>query len=154
MKRWTRLGGCRALERRQGCARSGRMCDLREVPSRCYYLGLHLTGSDGKGSACQAGDPRSIPGSGRFPWRREQQPPPVFLPGKFHGPRRLVNYSPWSCKESDTTELLSTLIHLCKMYMHLAHKAPDLQLAGWRPRKNNLLVQAQRQGRSHVPAQS
>ena len=30
---------------------------------------------------------------------------PVFLPGQFHGQGSLVDlYSPWSCKESDTTE--------------------------------------------------
>ena len=29
---------------------------------------------------------------------------PVFLPGEFHGQRKLVNYSPWGHKESDTTE--------------------------------------------------
>ena len=28
----------------------------------------------------------------------------VFLPGKFHGQRSLVGYSPWGGKESDTTE--------------------------------------------------
>ena len=33
---------------------------------------------------------------------------PVFLPGKFHGQRRLVGYSPWDCKQSDTTEGLCT----------------------------------------------
>ena len=29
---------------------------------------------------------------------------PVFLPGEFHGERSLEGYSPWSCKETDTTE--------------------------------------------------
>ena len=29
---------------------------------------------------------------------------PVFLPGESHEKRRLVGYSPWYCKESDTTE--------------------------------------------------
>ena len=47
-------------------------------------------GSDGKASACNAGDPGSIPQSGRFPWRRKWQLTPVFLPGKFHGWRSLV----------------------------------------------------------------
>ena len=28
----------------------------------------------------------------------------VFLPGKCHGPRSPAGYSPWGCKESDTTE--------------------------------------------------
>ena len=35
-------------------------------------------------------------GSGRFPWRREWLPTPVFWPGEFHG-----LYSPWGCKELD-----------------------------------------------------
>ena len=29
----------------------------------------------------------------------------VLLPGEFHGQRSLVGYSPWSCKEPDTTEV-------------------------------------------------
>ena len=61
-------------------------------------------GSDSKESACNAGDLGSIPGLRRSPWRREWQPTPVFLPGKFHGQRNLAGYSPWGCKESDTTE--------------------------------------------------
>ena len=36
----------------------------------------------GKESACNAGDASSIPGSLRFPWRREWQPTPVFLAEK------------------------------------------------------------------------
>ena len=35
---------------------------------------------------------------------------PVFLPGELHGQGRLSGYSPWGCKESDTTERL-THIH-------------------------------------------
>ena len=37
-------------------------------------------------------------------WRRKWQPTPVFLPGKSHGRRSLVGYSPWGHKESDMTE--------------------------------------------------
>ena len=33
---------------------------------------------------------------------------PVFLPGEFHRQRNLVGYSPWGCKELDTTEQMST----------------------------------------------
>ena len=29
----------------------------------------------------------------------------VFLPGESYGQRSLVGYSPWGCKESDTTEM-------------------------------------------------
>ena len=39
----------------------------------------------------------------KIPWRGEWQPTPVFLPGKFHGQRSLVDYSAWGHKESDTT---------------------------------------------------
>ena len=42
------------------------------------YMLLGLPGaSDGKESACNAGDPDSIPGSEKIPWRREWLPSPV-----------------------------------------------------------------------------
>ena len=44
---------------------------------------------------------------------------PVFLPGKFHGQRRLAGYTPWGCKESDTNEQLST--HSVKIYTALIY---------------------------------
>ena len=40
-----------------------------------------------------------------IPWRRKWLPTPVLLPGKFHGLRSLVGYSPWG-PESDMTERL------------------------------------------------
>ena len=49
-------------------------------------------------------DPGSIPGLGRFPWRRKRPPSAVFLPGEAHGQRSPVGYGPWGRKESDTTE--------------------------------------------------
>ena len=93
-------------------------------------------GSAGKESACNAGDPGSIPGSGRsagegigyplqyswislvaqlvkkppamwetwvgkIPWKREK------LPIQHSGLENFMDYSPWSRKESDTTEQLS-----------------------------------------------
>ena len=47
-------------------------------------------GSDSEGSACNARRPRFNPWVGKIHWRREWQPTPVFLPGKFHGQRSLV----------------------------------------------------------------
>ena len=41
---------------------------------------------------------------GKIPWRGKWQPTPVLLPGKSHGWKSLVGYSPWGRKESDTTE--------------------------------------------------
>ena len=43
----------------------------------------------------------------KTPWRRAWQPISVFLPGEFHGQRRLVGYSPWGHKELDITEWLT-----------------------------------------------
>ena len=96
-------------------------------------------GSDGEGSACNAGDPSLIPKSRRSPgegidyplqyswaslvvqmvksppamqetqvrpldredpWRKKEQPTPVFLLGKPCGQRSLVGYSPRGLKES------------------------------------------------------
>ena len=45
----------------------------------------------------------------KIPWRRKWQPTPVLLPGESHGGRSLVGYSPWGCKDSDTTERLHFL---------------------------------------------
>ena len=36
----------------------------------------------------------------KIPWRRKWQSTPVFLPGKTHGQRSCVGYSPWGRKES------------------------------------------------------
>ena len=63
-------------------------------------------GSDGKASACNAGVPCSIPGSGRSPGEGNGNPLQQLLPGKSHGRRSLIDYSLWSHKESDTTEWL------------------------------------------------
>ena len=44
-----------------------------------------------------------IPGSGRVPGVGNGKCS-VFLPVKFHGQKSLVDYSPWSRKESDMAE--------------------------------------------------
>ena len=53
---------------------------------------------------------------GEMTWRRKWQPPPVFLPGESHAQRSLVGYCPWGCKESDTTEYMSTLLTLLNLW--------------------------------------
>ena len=54
----------------------------------------------GKGSACQCRRSRFDPWMGKIPWRRKRESQ-VLLPGKSHGERSLVGYSPWSCQELD-----------------------------------------------------
>ena len=48
----------------------------------------------------------------KIPWNRIWHPTPVFLPGKFHGQRSLVGYSPWGHKESDMTEHTAQSIYI------------------------------------------
>ena len=66
---------------------------------------LNLSSSDGKESACNAG---LIPGWGRSPGDRNGSPTLVFLPGKSHGQRSLVGYSPWGCKELAMLDMSSS----------------------------------------------
>ena len=65
--------------------------------------------SDGKASCLQWGRPGFDPWVGKILWRRKWQPIPVLLPGKLHGWRSLLGYSPWGPKELDTTERLHFL---------------------------------------------
>ena len=46
-----------------------------------------------------------------MPRRRVRQPTPVSLPGESNGQRSWAGYGPRCCRESDTTERLSTHIH-------------------------------------------
>ena len=50
------------------------------------------------------------PWVGKICWRRKWKSTPVLFPGKSHGQRSLVDYSPWGRKESDTTEQLHFII--------------------------------------------
>ena len=51
-----------------------------------------------KESACQCKRHRFDPWVRKIPWRRKWQSTLVFLPGKSHGQRSLVGYSPWGRK--------------------------------------------------------
>ena len=68
------------------------------LPAICLRepLGPELPGgSGGKGVCWQCRRPGFNPWVGKISWRRKWQPTPVLLPGKFHGWRSLVGYSPW-----------------------------------------------------------
>ena len=75
------------------------------------WLGLPRCHS-GKESACNArdtGDVSLIPGLGRSlvwedPLEKKTATDSSILAWKIHGQRSLVGYSPWGCKELDTTE--------------------------------------------------
>ena len=74
-----------------------------------WDISITLVGSDGKESACNAGDLSSIPGLGRWPGGGHGNPLQYSCLENSHGWRSLVGYSPWDRKESDTTERLSTV---------------------------------------------
>ena len=57
---------------------------------------------------------------GKLPWRRIWQSTPALLPGKSHGQRSLIGYSPWGRKESDTTEQLH--FHFLSQVRKTIHK--------------------------------
>ena len=89
------------------------------------FLGFH-GGSEGKASACDAGDPGSIPGSGRSPG--EENGNSSALAWRIHGWRSLVGCSPRGHKESDTTEWLHFHFHFlfihCPFDLHLCSLFP------------------------------
>ena len=64
------------------------------------------------------------------PLEKAMQPTPVFLPGKSHGWRSLVGYSPWGCKDSDMTE---------RIHFPLKKSWPS-QYALHRPTRNSFLL--------------
>ena len=70
-----------------------------------YYgtvtIGTVLVGSDGKESACSAGDLGSIPGLGRTPG--EEKGYPLW----YSSLENTMDCVPWGRKELDTTERLS-----------------------------------------------
>ena len=69
-----------------------------------FKKGAFHGGSDGKESACNAGDPGLILGLGRSPGEGNGNPHQYSCLENFHGQRIPVGYSPWGCKELDTTE--------------------------------------------------
>ena len=91
-----------------------RACEGLEEEYAYYYLNKCIVvcllprWCSGKESTCQCKRHRRHgfnPWVGKIPWRRGKwQATPVFLPGKSQGQRSLEGYSPWGCKELDTTE--------------------------------------------------
>ena len=86
----------------------------------------------GKEAACQHRRHRFHPGVGKIPWGWKWKPTPVFLPGKSHREKSLVGYSPWSHKELDTTEPLSTHAHKIRYFN-------PISTASWKLETNVLI---------------
>ena len=83
----------------------------------CVFLDFP-GGSDGKASAYNAGDwPGFNPWVRKISWRRKWQPTPLLLPGKSHGQRNPVGYSPWGRKELVTTEQVHFSVYSCHLFL-------------------------------------
>ena len=88
-----------------------------------YFLSIYLFGFrwlpkwlSGKEFTCQCRRCRKCgfdPCVGKIPWKRTWQPTPVCLPGKS-----LEGYSPWGCKESDTTEATKCVCVCARAHTH------------------------------------
>ena len=102
------------------CAKSLQLC-----PTLCDAMDCRPRGSAVHG-ILQVRIPQWLPGPSlgnlpdpgiepRFKWH----PTPVLLPGKSHGRRRLVGYSPWGLKESDTFTFTE------QFQFHLPELQPD-----------------------------
>ena len=90
---------------------ASRKLPVGEIIERGVFVGdLFMgfpSGAVGKESACQCMRCKRCgfsPWVRKIPCRREWQPTPVFLSGKFHGQRSLAGYSSGGCRDSDTTE--------------------------------------------------
>ena len=81
------------------------------IADRFFSPGDFPSRSDGKETACNAGDPGSIPGSGRSPGEGNGDPLQYSC---LENPmdRGAGDYSPWGHKESDTTEWLTLSLSL------------------------------------------
>ena len=90
-----------------------------------------LRGASGKGPICRCRRHKGHgfdPWVGKICWSRKWQPATVFLPGKFHGERSLVGYSPWGHKELDTTECACAHRH-ARAHTH-THRALPVRSKG------------------------
>ena len=97
----------------------GKGNDLHTL-AKCKVYILYVN-SDGKESACNAGDLGSIPGLERSPGGGHGSPLQYSCLENPHGQRSLAGYSPWAtvCKELDMTVTKHTHTSLVLLYFFL-----------------------------------
>ena len=74
---------------------------------------------------------------GKISWRRKWQPTPVRLPGKFHGQRSLVGYSPWGNRVRHDRV---TITFIFWTHAHHRLQSPQLQLFCLPPQESSSSV--------------
>ena len=79
-------------------------------------------GTSGKEPTCQCRSCKRCgfdPWVRKIPWRRAQQPSPLFLPEESHGQRSLEGYSPWGFTDSNITEVTLHSMHLIQEHLNI-----------------------------------
>ena len=107
-------------------------CSWKQISTRTvFYWATIYTDNRTVKNRLQWGRLEFYPWVRKIHWKKEWLSIPVFLPGEFHGQRSLASYSPWSCKESDTTEqpkVSLSLLYTDKMfYTHFLHSSQQSQ---------------------------
>ena len=95
-----------------------------------FYMHIYMGfpgGSDGKESNCNAEVSGSIPGSGRYSGEESGNPLHYSCMENPYGQRSVVGYSPWSHKESHTTECLT--LHFIYIYILISSHTIKLWIA-------------------------
>ena len=77
---------------------------MLDFPGRTVVKNLSANAGD-------SGDAGSVPAGQKDPLEKEMATHSSILPGKSHRQKSLVGYSPWGCKESDSTEHTHTHTH-------------------------------------------
>ena len=87
----------------------------------------------GKESSCQCRRHGFDPQVGKIPYRRKQQPTPLFLPGKSHGQRSLAGYSPRGhTRAGHNLVTKQQCIKLtCQLYTNNSGKNKSIVYFGW-----------------------
>ena len=108
--------------------------EILSAPIYIYRLPWWLRGKESTCNAGVTGDKGLTPWVGKMPWRRKQQPTPVFLPGESYGQRRLASYSPWGRRvRHDWSDLArSTAQNRCTVSSSFKHVSSSRMLSSWR----------------------
>ena len=101
------------------------------IYSLCPLVPGFPCSSAGKESACNAGDPGSVPGLGRSLAGGHGNPLQYSCLEKSHGQRILEGYSQWGCEESDMTEQLHFHFSLFT-FMNWRRKWQPTRVLAWR----------------------
>ena len=115
-------GACRSMPGKRGWKNCFKACVGR------WHLAFGFPRwRSGEESSCQCRGSKRCkfdPWVGKIPWSRKWQPTPLFLHGEFHGQRSLVDYSPWSHEEWNTTNT-TLLVNTFTTFLYLHFIGPS-----------------------------